>query len=149
MILLQIRHCTEKSNVDESLVVIDPLKIKHAVLKGGKLSLVSGFIDPKSHLNLDYPYHLVKKCVIAEKFEVGSKVEISDAGLIFAELNPSNYKHYGKYDYTQNFKNMVDAVKKVRTIENDNSAKSIDNKTVTSMSSTVATTNPDSTNKHS
>jgi predicted acetyltransferase len=52
--------------------------------------------------------------VVAQKFEVGSKVEISDGGLVFAELNPSNYKHYGKYDYTQNLQNMITAVNNIR-----------------------------------
>ena len=96
------------------MLIIDPLQIRHVIVKFGKLSSISGLIDPKSHLNLDYPYHLVKQCIIAEKFEVGSKVEISEGGLVFAELNPNNYKHYGKYDYTQNLQNMITAVNKIR-----------------------------------
>jgi hypothetical protein len=114
VILLQIRHCTEKSNVDDSMIIIDPLQIRHVIVKFGKLSSISGLIEPKSHLNLDYPYHLVRQCVVAQKFEVGSKVEISDGSLVFAELNPGNYKHYGKYDYTQNLQNMITAVNKIR-----------------------------------
>lgn len=96
------------------MLIIDPLQIRHVIVKFGKLSSISGLIDPKSHLNLDYPYHLVRQCVVAQKFEVGSKVEISDGGLVFAELNPSNYKHYGKYDYTQNLQKMITAVNKIR-----------------------------------
>ena len=120
---MQIRHCTEKSNVDDSLIVIDPLQIRHVIVRFGKLSSISGLIDPKSHLNLDYPYHLVKQWIIAEKFEVGSKVEISETNLIFADLNPDCYQHYGKYDYTQNLTNMIDAVKKVRNINSNTSTK--------------------------
>lgn len=116
---MQIRHCTEKSNIDDSMLIIDPLQIRHVIVKFGKLSSISGLIEPKSHLNLDYPYHLVRQCVVAQKFEVGSKVEISDGRLVFAELNPSHYKHYGKYDYTQNFQNMVTAVKKIRNPDPD------------------------------
>ncbi|WP_458745039.1 hypothetical protein [Candidatus Nitrosocosmicus sp. T] len=116
---MQIRHCTEKSNIDDSMLIIDPLQIRHVIVKFGKLSSISGLIDPKSHLNLDYPYHLVRQCVVAQKFEVGSKVEISDGGLVFAELNPSNYKHYGKYDYTQNLQNMITAVNKIRNTNPD------------------------------
>lgn len=111
---MQIRHCTEKSNINESSLIVDPVQIRHVIIKSGKLSSISGLIDPKSHLNLDYPYHLVKKCVIAEKFEIGSKVEMAEGGFVFAEMDPSNYQHYGKYDYTQNLQNMVDAVKKIR-----------------------------------
>src|SRR5688500_1154503 len=117
--MLQIRHCTEKSNIDDSMLIIDPLQIRHVIVKFGKLISISGLIDPKSHLNLDYPYHLVRQCVVAQKFEVGSKVEISDGGLVFAELNPSNYKHYGKYDYTQNLQNMITAVNKIRDTNPD------------------------------
>ena len=111
---MQIRHCTEKSNTDDSMLIIDPLQIRHVIVKFGKLFSISGLIDPRSHLNLDYPYHLVRQCVVAQKFEVGSKIEISDGGLVFAELDPSNYKHYGKYDYTQNLQNMITAVNKIR-----------------------------------
>jgi len=123
------------------MLIIDPLQIRHVIVKFGKLSSISGLIDPKSHLNLDYPYHLVRQCVVSQKFEVGSKVEISDGGLVFAELNPSNYKHYGKHDYTQNLQNMITAVKKIRNpipdlnnntnnLESpDNNDVSIDNKT--------------------
>jgi hypothetical protein len=114
---LQIRHCTEKSNVDESLLIVDPAQIRHVIVKSAKLSSISGSIDPKSHLNLDYPYHLVKQCIIAEKFELGSKVEMSEAGFVFAEVHPSSYRHYGKYDYTQNLQTMINAVKKIREIE--------------------------------
>jgi len=57
--------------------------------------------------------------VVAQKFEVGSKIEISDGGLVFAELDPSNYKHYGKYDYTQNLQNMITAVNKIRNANPD------------------------------
>jgi len=123
------------------MLIIDPLQIRHVIVKFGKLSSISGLIEPKSHLNLDYPYHLVRQCVVAQKFEVGSKVEISDGGLVFAELNPSNYKHYGKHDYTQNLQNMITAVKKIRNPDpdlnnntnnlesHDNNNVSIDNKT--------------------
>lgn len=104
------------------------MQIKHVTVKSGKLSLISGYIDPKSHLNLDYPYHLVKQCIVAEKFEIGSNVQMSDGGgsgssFVFAGLDPTLYRHYGKYDYTQNLQNMINAVKSVRdkkTISQDN-----------------------------
>lgn len=117
---MQIRHCTIKSNVDNSsMTIIDPLQIRHVVIKGGCISSLSGLIDPKSHLNLDYPLHMVNKCVIAEKFEVGAKVEMSDEGLTFARLMTTDYQHYGKYNYTQNLKEMIEAVNKIRGIKND------------------------------
>ena len=113
---MKIRHCVEKSNVETtSLIIMDPSQIRHAVIKSGKISSLSGLIDPKSHLNLDYPPHLVKNCIIAEKFELGSAVEISDGSFIFAQVDPDNYQHLGKYDYTQNLMNMIESVKKLRS----------------------------------
>ena len=113
---MKIRHCVEKSNVEKSLIIINPLKIRHAIIISGKISSLSGLIDPKSHLNLDYPLHLVKNCIITEKFELGSTIEISNGGFIFAQIHPNSYQHYGKYDYTQNLKDMIESVKKLRNI---------------------------------
>jgi hypothetical protein len=93
---LKIRHCVEKSNVEDSLIVMDPLKIRHVVIQSGKISSLSGLIDPISHLNLDYPLHLVKNCIIAEKFVLGSKIDISNGGFIFAQVRSTSYRHYGK-----------------------------------------------------
>ncbi len=119
MIIMKIRHCVEKSNVGQSLLIKDPLKIKHVIIKFGKISLLSGMIDPKSHLNLDYPIHLVKYCVIAEEFQLNSPIEILDRGLVFAQVTPNSYQHYGKYDYTQNLQNMINSVKKLRNAQTD------------------------------
>lgn len=114
---MKIRHCVEKSNVEtKSLTIVDPLLIRHAVINSGKVSSLSGLIDPKSHLNLDYPEHLVKNCIISDKFELGSKIELSNGGFIFAQVRPDSYQHYGKYDYTQNLLNMIESVKKLRSI---------------------------------
>lgn len=99
------------------------MQIKHVIVKSGKLSLISGYIDPKSHLNLDYPYHLVKQCIVAEKLEIGSNVQMSEGSFVFAGLDPTQYGHYGKYDYTQNLQKMINAVKRMRaknTISQDN-----------------------------
>jgi hypothetical protein len=117
---MKIRHCVEKSNVERSLKIIDPLKIRHVVIKAGKISSLSGPIDPKSHLNLDYPIHLAKNCIITEKFERGSTIEISNGGFIFAQVNPSCYQHYGKYDYSQNLQGMIESVKRLRSLNSNN-----------------------------
>ena len=120
---MKIRHCVEKSNVGESLLVIDSSKIIHVVVKSGKISSLSGLIDPISHLNLDYPFHLVKNCIISEKFILGSKIEISNGGFIFAQVNPNSYQHYGKYDYNQNLQKMIESVKKLRNINSNTNTK--------------------------
>jgi hypothetical protein len=108
---LIIRHCVEESNIDENYFVIDPTRIKHVVLSGGKIYSMSGLIDPASHLNVDYSLHKVTKCVIAEKFEIGSTVKIEDNGLVFALVGQSSYGHYGNVDYTQRLSDMIEKVK--------------------------------------
>lgn len=106
-----IRHCVEENNIDENYLVTDPSRIRHVIVSGGKVHSMSGFIDPASHLNVDYSLHRVTKCVIAEKFEIGAQVKIEDNGLVFALVGPSSYGHYGSVDYTQRLIDMIDKVK--------------------------------------
>jgi hypothetical protein len=106
-----IRHCVEESNVDSDMTVIDPTKIRHVTIAGGRIALVSGLIDPASHLNLDFPDHRVTICVIAERFEVGAKVMMDNDGLVFATVPRALYGHYGYLDYTQRLVDMIKAFK--------------------------------------
>ncbi len=106
-----IRHCVEESNVDSDMTVIDPTKIRHVTIAGGKIALVSGLVDPASHLNLDFPDHRATICVIAERFEVGAKVMMDSDGLVFATVPRALYGHYGYLDYTQRLVDMIKAFK--------------------------------------
>ena len=108
---MKIRHCVEETNIDENYLVIDPTMVKHVIVSGGKIHSMSGFIDPVSHLNLDYSLHKVTKCIIAEKFEIGAQVKLEDNGLVFALVGQSSYGHFGKVDYTQRLTDMIDKVK--------------------------------------
>lgn len=131
---MQIRHCVEESNIDENYLVTDPTRIKHVIVSGGKIHSMSGFIDPTSHLNVDYSLHKVTKCVIAEKFEIGAQVKIGDNGLVFALVGPSSYGHYGSVDYTQRLTDMIDKVK-----ENSKVSPTASVQTSTSNSNTANT----------
>jgi hypothetical protein len=106
-----IRHCVEESNVDGDMSVIDPTKIRHVTVAGGRIALISGLIDQASHLNLDFPDHRATICIIAEKFEVGAKVKMDSDGLVFATIPRSLYGHYGYLDYTQRLVDMIKAIK--------------------------------------
>jgi hypothetical protein len=106
-----IRHCVEESNVDSDLSVIDPTKIRHVTVTGGRIALISGLVDPASHLNLDFPDHRATICIIAEKFEVGAKVKMDSDGLVFATVPRTLYQHYGYLDYTQRLVEMINAIK--------------------------------------
>jgi hypothetical protein len=90
---------------------LDPTKVRHVTIKGGKIESLSGYIDPASHLNLDYRDHKVTVCVIAERFSVGAAIRFAEQGLSFAAVNRSSYTHYGPVDYTQRLTDMVAAVK--------------------------------------
>jgi hypothetical protein len=106
-----IRHCVEESNVDIDMNVMDATKIRHVTVAGGRIALISGLIDPASHLNLDFPDHRATICIIAERFEVGAKVKMDGDGLIFATVPRSLYGHYGYLDYTQRLVDMITAIK--------------------------------------
>ena len=106
-----IRHCVEESNVDSDLNVIDPTRISHVTVAGGRIALISGLVDPASHINLDFPDHRATICIIAERFEVGSKVKMDSDGLLFATVPRTLYGHYGYLDYTQRLVDMIKAIK--------------------------------------
>jgi hypothetical protein len=107
-----IRHCVEESNVDDDMNIIDPNKIRHVTVASGRIALMSGLIDPASHLNLDFPDHRVTICIIAERFEIGANVKMDRDGLVFATVPRSFYRHYGYLDYTQRLTDMINAVKR-------------------------------------
>jgi hypothetical protein len=106
-----IRHCVEESNVDNDMNVVDPTQVRHVTVAGGRIALLSGLIDPASHLNLDFPDHRATVCIIAEKFEVGAKVKMDSDGLVFANVPRALHGHYGYFDYTQRLVEMIKAVK--------------------------------------
>lgn len=112
---MQIRHCVEEDNVNEHMIIKDPTKIRHIVVSGGKIKSMSGFIDPASHLNIDYPLHKVTKCVIAKKFELGSDILFGNNGFMFALVMSSHFDNYGYLDYTKNLSEMIEKVNNLKT----------------------------------
>ena len=111
---MHIRHCVEENNIDDNLIVKDPKKIRHVIVQGKKIKQMSGFIDPISHLNLDYSLHRITKCIIAKKFEIGSELLFNSSGFIFAMVTKSHFEHYGYIDYTKNLTEMIDKVNDLR-----------------------------------
>ena len=117
---MQIRHCVEEDNVNDNMLIKDPTKIRHIVIFGGKIKSMSGFIDPVSHLNIDYPLHKVTKCVIAKKFEIGSNILFDDRGFLFAVVVPSHFGNYGYLDYTKNLSDMIEKVNNLKASKSVN-----------------------------
>ena len=91
--------------------VIDPTQMRHVTIAAGKIALISGLVDPASHLNLDFPDHRATVCIIAEGFKVGAKVKMDNDGLVFATVSRSLYGHYGYLDYTRRLVDMIKAIK--------------------------------------
>lgn len=75
---------------------------------------MSSFIDPATHLNLDFGTHKANSCIISEKFEKGAKVRFSDQGLAFASVPKTAFQHFGSVDYTKRLLDMKDSIKKMR-----------------------------------
>ena len=81
---MNIRHVVEASNVDDDGYVLDPSEMKHGVVRAGKIWSLSGFIDPRTHLNLDFVDHRVTGCIIASRFIKYAHVAIKQDGFVFS-----------------------------------------------------------------
>lgn len=69
-----VRHVVEASNVDADGYVADPTLACHGVIEHGRLSELSGPIDPVTHLNRDFPDHTLGDCVVVESLRPGARV---------------------------------------------------------------------------
>ncbi|HHT9126060.1 MAG TPA: hypothetical protein ACFYD6_09615 [Candidatus Brocadiia bacterium] len=93
-----IRHVVEISNVDDEGYVIDAFKIKHGVVRAGKIWDLAGFIDFRTHLNLDFADHRVTECIIAGQFSKYAPIKIKQDGFVFAKVKGESYRHFGFVD---------------------------------------------------
>jgi hypothetical protein len=92
--------------------VIDPKKVKHGEVTALKISNLSGLIDPQTHLNLDFPKHLMREVYIAENLDIGSKVILEDERFMTALVNPLVYKHFGFVDEAERAEQLKEAILK-------------------------------------
>ena len=106
-----IRHFTLISNVKNG-EVLDPEKVKHGEVAALKISNLSGWIDQQTHLNLNFPKHLMREVYIAEKLEIGSKVVLEDERLMTAFVNPLAYKHFGFVNEAERAEQLREAILK-------------------------------------
>jgi hypothetical protein len=89
-----IRHITSIDNVNNQKVV-DPFKIKHGVVTALKISDLSGWVDPPTHLNIDFPEHIIKVVNVAEELKVGSKMILDSGRFMSAYVDYGSYRHFG------------------------------------------------------
>ncbi|MDD1674601.1 MAG: hypothetical protein LUQ13_03050 [Methanomicrobiales archaeon] len=92
-----IRHITGSRNVREGLV-LDPRWIKHGVITAGKISDLSGWADPATHFNLDFPAPPVDRVVVAETLAIGGRISTGNGRFVFAGVDPRSYQHLGPVD---------------------------------------------------
>jgi hypothetical protein len=59
-------------NVDAQGYVIDPLLARHGIVLGGRIADLAAPIDPRTHLNHDFPEHQLDECLVAERLERGA-----------------------------------------------------------------------------
>ncbi len=104
-----IRHFTLISNVKNGKV-IDPTKVKHAEITALKISNLSGWIDPQTHLNLDFSKHLLKIVHVSEKLDLGSRVILVNEKFMTALVNPLAYKHFGFVNEAERSEQFKEAV---------------------------------------
>jgi hypothetical protein len=97
---VMIRHFTSIDNVNNGKV-IDPFKIKHGAVTALKISHLSGWIDPQTHLNIDFPQHLVKAVNVAEELSIGSKIILENERFMSAYVDSRSYRHFGAVNETE------------------------------------------------
>ena len=92
--------------------LIDPKKVKHGEITALKISNLSGWIDPQTHLNLDFPKHLMREVYIAENLDVGGRVILEDERFMTAFVNPLAYTHFGFVDEADRTEQLKEAILK-------------------------------------
>ncbi len=99
---MRIRHAVALENVSAEGAILDPRRIRHCVVVGGRLAELSGEVDPHTHLNLDFPEHRADACIVAERLEPGAAVLITlKGGPRKAALHPAHLRHLGRPDVDQ------------------------------------------------
>jgi hypothetical protein len=95
-----ILHITPIDNVINGKVH-DPVRVKHGIVTGNRVTDLSWWIDPATHLNLDLPRELLSEVFVVSRLEKGSRVLAEGKQLMYAPVDPRVYRHLGKVDVTE------------------------------------------------
>jgi hypothetical protein len=90
-----ILHLTSIDNIVEGRVH-DPTQVKHGIINGRRITDLSWWIDPLTHLNLDLPGHLMEEVFVVSRLEKGSRILGDGSGFMYAPVEPVAYRHLGK-----------------------------------------------------
>jgi hypothetical protein len=92
-----IKHITSIDNIRNGMVY-DPTMVKHGVVTEKRISDLSWWIDPETHLNLDLPAHLLDLVFVATRLEKGAKILANSDGFVIAPVGSGAYHRYGKVE---------------------------------------------------
>lgn len=90
-----VRHLVAQHNVSPNGRVIAPERVRHGVLRAGRIYALAGEIDPETHLNLDFPDHQLGTCVVVADLEVGAPAMMRDDSYLYADTGPSMFSRFG------------------------------------------------------
>jgi|SRR5579875_2726075 len=93
-----IRHVVAQANVDAQGWVIDPARVRHAVIVGGRIAAVAAEIDPRTHLNRDFPDHCLDWCVVVAELRPGAPALFVADGFRTARVRPEDIRPRGPVD---------------------------------------------------
>ena len=88
-------HLTSIDNIVDGRVQ-DPTLVKHGIINGKRISDLFWWIDPITHLNLDFPTHLMTVVFVALRLEKGTKMLMDGSRFISAPVDSGAYQHFGK-----------------------------------------------------
>lgn len=89
-----IRHITSIDNIRNGKVY-EPTLVQHGIITGNRISDLSGWIDPATHLNLDLPARLMNLVFVANRLERGSRILTDGDGFVLAAVEREAFRHYG------------------------------------------------------
>jgi len=93
-----IQHITSIDNIRNG-TVHDPTMVKHGVISANRISDLSWWIDPATHLNLDLPAHLMNFVFVATRLEKGARIVVDgEHSLLIAPVDSGAYNRYGKVE---------------------------------------------------
>jgi hypothetical protein len=90
-----ILHIASIDNIVDGRVH-DPTRVKHGVINEKRISDLSWWIDPATHLNLDFPAHLMDQVFVASRLEKGARILGDGNRFTYALVDRGAYRHLGK-----------------------------------------------------
>lgn len=95
-----VRHLVDRGNVDRDGAIIDPVAVRHGTIVARRVGSLAGPIDPATHLNLDFPGHVLANAVVVEELILGAAVVLDPTGEAFQLASPRRtaFQRRGRVD---------------------------------------------------